>query len=101
MTVMVKTRVTPWQAYSRWANRHRKWLFTAPSMIFVGLLIVVPLAWTVYLSLTDAQGSVRAESKFVGVANYLKVFGDTERFWPAVLRTFTCTGGAVAAEMVL
>jgi len=59
------------------------------------------LAWTVYLSLTDAQGSVRAESKFVGIANYLKVFGDTERFWPAVLRTFMFTGGAVAAEMVL
>ena len=70
-------------------------------MIFVGLLIVVPLAWTVYLSLTDAQGSVRAESKFVGLANYLTVFGDTERFWPAVLRTFTFTGSSVAIEMVL
>ena len=101
MTVMANTRVTPWRAYSRWANRHRKWLFAAPAMIFVALLIVVPLAWTVYLSLTDAQGSVRAESEFVGIANYLKVFGDTERFWPAVLRTFTFTGGAVAAEMVL
>ncbi|HYO19277.1 MAG TPA: sugar ABC transporter permease [Dermatophilaceae bacterium] len=101
MTVMVNTRATPWQAYSRWANRHRKWLFAAPAMIFVALLIVVPLAWTGYLSLTDAQGSVRAESEFVGIANYLKVFGDTERFWPAVLRTFTFTTGAVAAEMVL
>jgi multiple sugar transport system permease protein len=101
MAVMVDTKVTAWKAYSTWANRHRKWLFAAPAMIFVGLLIAVPLAWTVYLSLTDAQGSVRAESRFVGVANYLKVFGDTERFWPAVLRTFTFTGGAVAAEMVL
>jgi multiple sugar transport system permease protein len=101
MTVMVNTKVTPWMAYSRWANHHRKWLFAAPAMIFVGLLIVVPLGWTLYLSLTDAQGSVRAESKFVGIANYLQVFGDTERFWPAVLRTFTFTGGAVVAEMVL
>jgi multiple sugar transport system permease protein len=101
MTVTVSTRVTTWKAYSTWANRHRKWLFAAPAMIFVGLLIVVPLAWTVYLSLTDAQGSVRAESEFVGLSNYLKVFGDTERFWPAVLRTFTFTTGAVAAEMVL
>ena len=89
------------KSYSRWANRHRKWLFAAPAMIFVGLLIAVPLAWTVYLSLTDAQGSVRAESRFVGIANYLQVFGDTERFWPAVLRTFIFTGGAVATEMVL
>lgn len=101
MTAAVSTRVTTWKAYSTWANRHRKWLFAAPAMIFVALLIVVPLAWTVYLSLTDAQGSVRAESEFVGLSNYLKVFGDTERFWPAVLRTFTFTTGAVAAEMVL
>jgi multiple sugar transport system permease protein len=101
MAVMVDTKATAWTAYSTWANRHRKWLFAAPAMIFVGLLIAVPLAWTVYLSLTDAQGSVRAESNFVGIANYLQVLGDTERFWPAVLRTFTFTGGAVAAEMVL
>ena len=101
MTATVTTRPTVWKAYSAWANRHRKWLFAAPAMIFVGLLIAVPLAWTVYLSLTDTQGSVRAESKFIGLANYLQVFGDTERFWPAVVRTFTFTSGAVATEMVL
>jgi len=97
----VTTRPTVWKAYSVWANRHRKWLLASPAMIFVGLLIAVPLAWTGYLSLTDSQGSVRAESKFVGIGNYLQVLGDTERFWPAVLRTFTFTGGAVATEMVL
>ncbi len=97
----VTTRPTVWKTYSAWANRHRKWLLASPAMIFVGLLIAVPLAWTGYLSLTDAQGSVRAESNFVGIGNYLQVLGDTERFWPAVLRTFTFTGGAVATEMVL
>src|SRR5665647_3183035 len=101
MTATVTNKPTARKAYSAWANRHRKWLFAAPAMIFVGLLIAVPLAWTVYLSLTDAQGSVRAESNFVGIAYYLKVIGATERFWPAVLRTFTFTGGAVATEMVL
>ena len=95
------TRGTARKAFSVWANRHRKWLFAAPAMVFVGLLIVIPLAWTGYLSLTDTQGSVRAESEFVGLANYLQVFRDTERFWPAVVRTFTFTFGALAAEMVL
>jgi multiple sugar transport system permease protein len=90
-----------WQSYSDWANRHRKWLFAGPAMIFVGLLIVFPLGWTLYLSLTDARGSVRAESDFVGVANYLEVLTDTVRFWPAVGRTFFFTFGAVATEMVL
>ena len=34
--------------FSAWANRHRKWLFAAPAMIFVGVLIIFPLAWTLY-----------------------------------------------------
>ncbi|MGZ8721635.1 MAG: carbohydrate ABC transporter permease [Aeromicrobium sp.] len=101
MTIAATTRTTAWKAYSDWANRHRKWLFAGPAMIFVGLLIVFPLGWTLYLSLTDARGSVRAESDFVGISNYLEVLTDTERFWPAVARTFFFTLSAVAAEMVL
>ena len=66
---------------------HRKWLFAAPAMVFVAVLIVFPVAWTGYLSLTDAEGSVRAESEFIGFQNYLDVLSDTDRFWPAVWRT--------------
>ncbi|WP_199736235.1 carbohydrate ABC transporter permease [Micromonospora sp. HM5-17] len=88
-------------AWSRWANHHRKWLFAAPAMTFVGALIVFPLAWTVYLSLTDAEGSVRAESEFVGFQNYLEVLSDTDRFWPAVARTVAFTGVALLFEVVL
>ncbi|KGJ80387.1 ABC transporter permease [Cryobacterium roopkundense] len=90
-----------WKSYSAWANRHRKWLFAAPAMIFVGLLIAIPLVWTLYLSVTDSKGSVRAASDFVGLANYVEVFADFDRFWPAVARTFIFTGGALAVEMVL
>jgi multiple sugar transport system permease protein len=86
---------------ARWANDHRKWLFAGPAMVFVGVLIVFPLAWTVYLSLTDAEGSVRAEKSFVGLGNYLDVLGDTARFWPAVLRTVEFTGVALFFEVVL
>ncbi|MET3810261.1 sugar ABC transporter permease [Arthrobacter sp. UYEF3] len=91
----------PRKNFSSWANRHRKWLFAAPAMIFVGVLIVFPLAWTIYLSLTDSQGSVRAASEFVGLENYLTVLSDVERFWPAVGRTLTFTGVALVCEVVL
>ncbi|WP_233563756.1 carbohydrate ABC transporter permease [Cryobacterium tepidiphilum] len=101
MTAPVTARPTAWRSYSNWANRHRKWLFAAPAMIFTGLLIAVPLVWTIYLSLTDAEGSVRAPSDFVGLSNYLEVFSDFNRFWPAVGRTFIFTGGALAVELVL
>ena len=69
--------------------------------VLVALLIVFPVAWTVYLSLTDAEGSVRAESSFIGFANYIDVLSDTERFWPAVLRTVVFTSGVLLVEVVL
>lgn len=87
-------------AWSRWANEHRKWLFAAPAMIFVAALIIFPLAWTIYLSLTDAQGSVRADSSFVGIKNYATVLTDTVRFWPAVWRTVEFTVAALFFEVV-
>ena len=87
--------------WARWANDHRKWLFAAPAMAFVAALIIFPLAWTVYLSLTDSSGSVRAESEFIGLRNYLDVLSDTDRFWPAVGRTAAFTGAALFFEVVL
>ena len=101
MTASVLPRKTAWNSYSDWANRHRKWLFASPAIIVVGLLIAIPLVWTIYLSLTDAEGSVRAPSEFIGLANYVEVLGDTERFWPSVARTFLFTGGALAVELAL
>ncbi|MFJ8582170.1 carbohydrate ABC transporter permease [Micromonospora sp. NPDC093277] len=91
----------PESAWSRWANAHRKWLFAAPAMAFVALLIVFPVAWTGYLSLTDAEGSVRAESNFIGFQNYLDVLSDTDRFWPAVWRTVFFTGVVLLVEVAL
>ncbi|AEB45341.1 carbohydrate ABC transporter membrane protein [Micromonospora maris AB-18-032] len=87
--------------WARWANDHRKWLFAAPAMAFVAALIIFPLAWTIYLSFTDSSGSVRAESEFIGLRNYLDVLTDTDRFWPAVGRTAAFTGAALFFEVVL
>src|SRR4051794_39008443 len=98
-SVMTTSASTP--AWSRWANNHRKWLFAGPAMAFVAALIVFPVAWTVYLSLTDAEGSVRADSSFIGLANYLDVLTDTDRFWPAAARTAIFTGGVLFFELVL
>ena len=86
---------------SRWANRHRKWVLSAPAMIFVALMLAFPLGWTLFLSLTDARGSVQASFDFIGLANYLDVLTDTERFWPAVGRTAYFTVGALALQVIL
>lgn len=94
-------RPKPTSAFSAWANRHRKWLFAAPAMAFVAVLIVFPLVWTAWLSLTDSHGSVRAAADFIGLQNYVTVLTDTARFWPAVGRTVLFTAVVLVFEVVL
>ncbi len=85
---------------SRWANRHRKWILAGPSVAFVALLLIIPLAWTLILSFTDSRRSIRRGFDFIGIENYLGVLTDTERFWPSVGRTFAFTGGALFFELI-
>lgn len=90
----------PQSAFSRWANDNRRWLFAGPAMLFIAALIIFPIIWTFWLSLTDAAGSVRADSSFIGLDNYAKVLTDTERFWPAVMRTLLFTAVVLFFEMI-
>lgn len=82
-------------------NRRLKWTMIAPAVVFIGLMVVFPLAYTAWLSLTDAFGAVNADTRFLGLTNYTDALGDTRRFWPAVGRTAGFTVAAVALELVL
>lgn len=87
--------------FSLWANKNRKWVLAGPSIIFVAALLLIPIIWTMYLSLTDARRTIRREFSFIGFENYLDVLSDTDRFWPSVVRTITFTGGALFFELIL
>ena len=100
MSSGVTTRASQRDAFSHWANKHRRWLFVLPAMAFIVCLIALPVVWTAWLSLTDASGSVRAESSFVGLKNYGDVLTDTHRFWPAVGRTISFTVVVLFFEML-
>lgn len=84
-----------------WVNKHRQWVLAAPAMIFTAAMLLFPLGWTIYLSFTDASGSVRADKEFIGLQNYAEVLTDTVRFWPAVGRTLFFTFGTLVVQLVL
>lgn len=93
--------IRPTSGFAGWANRHRKWVFAGPAMVFVVAMVAFPIIYTIVLSLTDASGSVRADFEFIGFENYATVLTDTRRFWPAVGRTVYFTVLAVIVEVVL
>jgi multiple sugar transport system permease protein len=69
-------------------------LFVAPLMIWLALTIVLPLAYCIWISLTNAN-TMGGTPKFVGFANYAAIFGDGT-FGPAFLRTLAwAVGGAL------
>lgn len=84
-----------------WIDANLKWILIVPSIAFVALLIAFPIGYTVFLSLTNAQGAVTRPFDFVGFENYAYWLGDTARFWPAVGRTAYFTGMALVLEIVI
>lgn len=81
-------------------DRHAKWLFTLPAVLFVLAMMLFPIVYTVWTSLTGWSLSQGTPPDFIGLTNYINLFKD-ERFHGAVLRTFYFTFLAVAIEVVL
>jgi len=77
-----------------------KAVFLAPSLIFIFMMIVAPLAYNFALSFTDWSMSVNKAPQFIGLTNYLEVFKE-ERFINSVWRTIIFAGIAIALETVI
>jgi multiple sugar transport system permease protein len=85
---------------SSFTERNLQILFPLPAVVFIGLLMVFPILYTLYLSFTNWNLTSGMEPSFVGLNSYLRVFSEP-RFLHALGRTFTFTVFAVAIEVVL
>jgi len=85
---------------SKWLDRHLKGIYVTPSLIFIILMIIAPLAYNFAMSFTDWQMSAVKAPQFVGLKNYIDVFKD-ERFRMSVWRTIVFSGIAITLEGIL
>ena len=85
---------------SKWLDRHLKGIYVTPSLIFIILMIIAPLAYNFAMSFTDWQMSAVKAPQFVGLKNYIDVFKD-ERFRMSVWRTIIFSGIAITLEGIL
>ncbi|GHV63520.1 ABC transporter permease [Spirochaetia bacterium] len=81
-------------------ERNLKYLFPLPAVIFVILLMIFPVVYTLFVSFTDWTLTSGRPMRFAGFNTYLMVLREP-RFAAAVWRTFAFTFGAVAAEAVM
>ncbi len=70
-------------------------------MIVLLLMMAFPVLYTLYLSLTNFTPTAAGTAKFVGLANYIKLLTQDERFINAVGRTLQFTIIGVGVQCVL
>lgn len=80
-------------------RRRQAYLLVAPAIVLIVLMMVYPLAQTIYFSFSRVQlPSLR--TSFVGFDNYVRIFTDPET-GPLVRRTLVWIVGGVALKMTL
>jgi multiple sugar transport system permease protein len=86
---------------SRWLERNIKLVFPLPAVIFVVVMMVFPIAYTLRLSFYEWSMSAIVPPKWVGLSNYATLIFHDERFIWSIVRTFSFTLAAVIIETVL
>lgn len=81
-------------------ERNLRILFPLPAIIFVAVLMIFPVLYTLFLSLTNWNLTSGVPLSFVGFKSYARVLAEP-RFLHAVTRTFLFTFFAVALEGIL
>ncbi len=81
-------------------NKHIKWVFSLPALIFMIIMIAVPIIMTFVFSLNDWNLLMGTGMQFNWGKNYLDVFISRE-FWQSLGITVYYTTLATVAEMLL
>lgn len=83
-----------------WFDRNLKWIYTMPAVLFVLVMMVFPILYTVRISFFEWSMSAITPPKWVGLDNYITLLNDS-RFWGAARSTMYFTVAALAVEVVL
>ena len=87
-------------AQTTWQKRWLPWMFCGPALGAVGLLGVLPLLRTVYLSFTDARLSTLGSEKWLGFGNFTSLLVDPD-WWRSVFNTLVFAALSVSIETAL
>lgn len=86
---------------SRATHHYAPYIFPAPAVVTIVLIIVYPMLYTGWMSLHEWFPSSLTPPKFVGAANYVRLLLTDGRFHEALVRTLYFSVLVVGAETVL
>jgi multiple sugar transport system permease protein len=82
-------------------DRHAEALMLAPSVVLVALLIVVPTAYLVFVSMSRLEITNAGAPEFIGLDNYVRLLTDQPEFWASLGRSVFFVFVAVPLEFLL
>ena len=78
-----------------------KWAFLLPALVYLMLLAIFPLVWTLTLSLTRWNANTMERPEFIGLGNFKYFLFEDPRFWHDLRFTAMYVGIAVSVELLL
>ena len=72
----------------------------APAVLVLVIFVLYPVAYSVYLSLTDANLLRLAQVEFIGLENYQRLFS-RDVFWESLTNTLIYTVGSVVVSYLI
>jgi multiple sugar transport system permease protein len=85
---------------SNWIDKNIKWIYPMPAVLFVALMMVFPIGYTLWLSFHEWSMSAVTSPSWVAFENYMALFQD-EIFRESLWITFYFTAGSVVIQTVL
>jgi multiple sugar transport system permease protein len=82
-------------------DRYAKHIMTAPVIVFMALMVVIPFVYTLYMSMHEWFASSQLPPRFIGLDNYARALFRDPRHIDSILLTFKFTGAAVGIELIL
>jgi len=86
-------------AIARYIDRRQAFFFPAPAVALLFLIIVLPIAFNLYLTFTKWTVGL-GSPQFIGVDNFIEAFSD-ERVWNGVRVMVYFSGASLALELAL
>ena len=84
---------------SRFIDRRQSFVFPAPAVFTLFLIIIIPIVYNIYLSLTKWKIGLGSPD-FIGVTNFIDIFSD-ERVWNGLKVMLYFSGLSLTVEIVL
>jgi multiple sugar transport system permease protein len=81
-------------------ERYVKYYFTLPALVLIGIIVLFPICYNLYLSLNHWFVASPAGPKWAGLENYVNLLSDA-RFWNSLRVTVLFTFGALMAQVFL